>query len=713
MLVQIARVAMSLIAMATLLRADNGALAYAFPLRGVRIDGKLGDWPKTLRRYAIRRDERGRELAAKTAFEAHFRVGYCLETRSLLLAVEVVDAQHVVSDDPAARWDQHDVHVLYVDPTHSPRGSGAWLFAALGKQLRLMGNNTAWDPRVAEASRDDCEVAVARDGDTTIYEWRVVLGDRLRPGRSFGLDHLICDRDDKRDAALYLWGPNPAKSRGASRCGDVLLVDPAQPLETLRGRVAWAGRGDREFPRRVRVASLDDRELWVQVEADTEGRFELRLPAGEYEISSPFKTFGRGAWQRDTLDPSVRVRVRIGGDRVAEAKPLLLRRLPGLDALYPERGVLWREALAANERESRDATAEGAKRPRKSTQTREGSGAEQVGRADPPPSQLAREIDAFVRAAMKHYHVPGVSLAIVRGGRLAHHATYGYSNFYRREPVTKDTIFEACSITKIVFAFAVQRLVARGLIDLDKPMHEYLALEDVAQDARYRKITARHCLSHQSGFPNWRWSNPDGRLDIKFEPGTRFGYSGEGFEWLGRVAAKLSDKPLEQLLRDEVLTPMGFGKRTHFKDGDELQRVVAHGHWTTRTAARSTPDAIGVAHSMHCDALEMAAFMRALIAGKGLSADAYRRMLTPQRAAPREAGYPGPKWKRSYGLGFELLQSPYGLVYGHGGSNGDFKCRFEIYRDHDLGFVVFTNGSEGEHLYEALRRFLILGKQPR
>ena len=678
MLVHVFRASTALIAVAAALPADNGALAHAFPISGVRIDGRLDDWPKALKRYAIRRGTNGHELVSKADWEASFRVAYCLETRSLLVALEVVDEQHVSSDDPSLRWNRLDGHVLYVDPVHSRRGSGARLFAALGKQRRILGADGAWDPSVAKAKLGDCEVVVRRDGQTTVYEWRVRLGDRLRPGRSFGLDHLVCDCDDESESKLYHWGPGRGKSRGASRCGDVLLVDTAEKLKRVVGTVGWTDPSDRKFPRRVRVRSLSDDDLWVHVDADERGRFELLLPDGEYEVSSPFKSFGRGNWKLDSLDPNARVRFDVRGQGPVEVKKLCLRKAPSLDALYEARGLLWREANS---------------------------------RAD--HAENARAIDAFVRAAMSYYHVPGASLAIVRSGRVVHHATYGYANYYTREPVTKETLFEACSITKIVFAFAVNRLVERGVIELDKPIHEYLPLEELAQDPRYRKITVRHCLSHQSGLPNWRRYNADGKIDIKFEPGTRFWYSGEAFEWLGRAVARVCDKPLERVLRDEVLEPLGFGKRVFFADSPALSKVVAHGHWTTRTAARSTPSSIGVAHSMHCDALEMANFMTAMMAGKGLSAAAYDRMWKPQRQTQREKSYPGPSWKRGYALGFEVMNGPYGRVYAHGGSNGDFKCRFEAYRDHDIGFVVFTNGSEGEYLYEALRRFLILGKADR
>lgn len=125
-----------------------------------------------------------------------------------------------------------------------------------------------------------------------------------------------------------------------------------------------------------------------------------------------------------------------------------------------------------------------------------------------------------------------MSVVLVKDGKTVYYRTFGVRNFYTGEPVTRETLFEACSITKIVFAFLVNKMADRGEIDLDKPLCEYLPFVAMEHDPRHRKITARHCLAHRSGFPNWASNNDDGKLDIKAHPGTKFGYSGEGFEYV-------------------------------------------------------------------------------------------------------------------------------------------------------------------------------------
>src|SRR5262245_34185872 len=98
----------------------------------------------------------------------------------------------------------------------------------------------------------------------------------------------------------------------------------------------------------------------------------------------------------------------------------------------------------------------------------------------------------------------------------------------------------SASVTKSAFACLVMKLVDQGVVELDKPVYEYLPkplpayanYKDLASDPPYKKITARMLLDHSSGFPNWRRFTDDGRLSIAFEPGSRFAYSGEGIDLL-------------------------------------------------------------------------------------------------------------------------------------------------------------------------------------
>ncbi|MCS3798850.1 serine hydrolase domain-containing protein [Niastella sp. OAS944] len=157
-------------------------------------------------------------------------------------------------------------------------------------------------------------------------------------------------------------------------------------------------------------------------------------------------------------------------------------------------------------------------------------------------SKVVKNRHQFIETYQRYYHIPGVSFALIKEGKLVYHKTYGVRNRITSEKVEDQTLFAAASITKPVYAFAVERLADRGVIDLDKPLYEYLPYKDIEQDERYKLITERHVLTHRTGFPNWCWMNPDNKLNIKFKPGTSFGYSGECFEYIKLVVEKINGK---------------------------------------------------------------------------------------------------------------------------------------------------------------------------
>lgn len=134
-------------------------------------------------------------------------------------------------------------------------------------------------------------------------------------------------------------------------------------------------------------------------------------------------------------------------------------------------------------------------------------------------------LESKVRKAMDSLRIPGMSLAIINKGKIVYVKGFGFANLENRKPVTAQTNFEAASMSKPVFSFYVQRLANDGIIDLDKPLFKYLPATDI-NDERYKKITARMVLSHTTGLPNWREGE---KMELAFDPGSAFSYSGEGY----------------------------------------------------------------------------------------------------------------------------------------------------------------------------------------
>ena len=145
------------------------------------------------------------------------------------------------------------------------------------------------------------------------------------------------------------------------------------------------------------------------------------------------------------------------------------------------------------------------------------------------------EIDTTITHVMQAAEVPGLALALINKGNVVYMKAYGVKTMSPSEPLTVNSIMVAGSLTKVAFAYLVMKLVDDHVIDLDKPVYEYLsrplsdypAWRNIANDPRSKLITTRMLLSHTAGFNNARYFDPDHRLVIHFQPGTRYSYGSE------------------------------------------------------------------------------------------------------------------------------------------------------------------------------------------
>ncbi|MBN2433315.1 MAG: serine hydrolase [Acidobacteria bacterium] len=171
---------------------------------------------------------------------------------------------------------------------------------------------------------------------------------------------------------------------------------------------------------------------------------------------------------------------------------------------------------------------------------------------------------------MAHAHVSGLTIAVITEGEIAWSGAFGVRSTATREPVDENTMFEAASLSQPVTAYIILRLVDQGIMDLDTPLADYLPYPRLAGNERYRQLTARIVLTHTTGLPNW------GAGFIR-DPGVKFGYSGEGFLYLGRVAEKLTGLSLQDLAKREVFEPLGMG-HTSYVWNDAYAANDACGH---------------------------------------------------------------------------------------------------------------------------------------
>ncbi len=643
------------------IQADNGALAYAYPMKHVQIDGDLSDWPQQLAQYPIQIIRtRGTKPNSSNDFEAYFKVGYNLQNNSIYIAVVVTDDSHIIDRSISPAWDQQDKHLLYIDPTHSKRGSCPISYSATQIKREIGGSEFGWDPQTSRATWDNIELQISRQSNTTIYEYRVEL-ESLSANSVIGLDHVLYDKDEDdtgKGRSYIMWGPHAGKSGAPKRSGDLMLLEQGQALSKVSGKVLY--KNQKELKNKlIRISSKDHPKFWISTPVDSSGQYETKLPFGNYYLDFPDAFMDNGETET-RINQSIKYNFTASKNNLVN--PLFQIEPLQKPKLNQTKGILHHFSL-------------------KDTLL----------------------IDDYMQKMMHYYAIPGASLGIIKNGKLVYNQTYGVKNALTQESVVANSIFQAASITKPVFAYTVLKLAERGIIDLDKPLYQYLPFKALEGDERYKKMTARHVLSHQTGLPNW------GRK-LTFEPGTKYGYSGEGFEYLKRVVEKITKRNILDILDEEVLIPLDMTKNTYFVREAEMYGKAVLGHHHDLPTTNWIISRVGMARSMYTEANEFSKFVIALINGKGLKKETHQNMFSSQVSIPLNEENPVADWQRSFGLGMLIKDSPYGKCYGHGGSNQYFQSLFEFYKDQEMGFIIFTNNDMGYYLGNDLREFLIIGE---
>lgn len=336
-----------------------------------------------------------------------------------------------------------------------------------------------------------------------------------------------------------------------------------------------------------------------------------------------------------------------------------------------------------------------------------------IGRQAPVP---AEETEKRIPELMVAARIPGLSIAMIRDGKVAWHRGFGVANAETRAPVTDDTIFEAASLSKPVFAYAVLKLADRGLIDLDTPLSRYLPEPYIAGDERIDRITARIVLDHTTGFPNWR---PRGQpLKIFFVPGERFSYSGEGYVYLQKVVERITGKPLNDFMKETVFDPLGMNASSYVWRED-YDRLSATGHNLGGGAVeKRKPSQANAAASLHTTALDFARLVIAVMNGTGLEARSSGMMLTPQSKVDERCtnctDRPDfhPSASLSWGLGWGLEKTGGGSYFWHWGDNGVFRSFVMASREARNGVVMFTNSENGLAIAAEVTRLALGGEHP-
>ena len=320
---------------------------------------------------------------------------------------------------------------------------------------------------------------------------------------------------------------------------------------------------------------------------------------------------------------------------------------------------------------------------------------------------------------MKHYKVPGVSIAVVENGKLKWSKGYGYANTNTESRVDTNTIFQAGSISKPLAALAALKLVENGIVDLDKDVNIYLKDWKIPESkfTKNDKVTLRRLLTHTAGitvhgFPGYKQTdtfpsindvlNGNGntpKILADTIPGSIWRYSGGGYTVMEKMVEVISGLPFEEYMSKNILHPIGMTNSTYEQpldaeyhsnvsaaydnDGNIIDGLwhnypeqAAAGLWTTPSDLANYCLEIQKIHEGKKNGV--------------LSKETIDEMLT--------------KYKNNWGLGPSLQWEGDSLIFRHGGKNAGFTNEFISFANRGNAVIVMTNADNGRKIIGEILR---------
>ena len=306
-------------------------------------------------------------------------------------------------------------------------------------------------------------------------------------------------------------------------------------------------------------------------------------------------------------------------------------------------------------------------------------------------------IDRYVRTEITRYHIPGVSLAVLRGDRVVLARGYGYANVEHRVPATDSTVYQSGSVGKQFTAAAIVMLAEQGRLALDDSITRFLP----DGPATWRGITIRHLLTHTSGIADYTDSTLDTRRDyteaelvqlaakppLEFAPGDRWSYSNTGYVLLGIIIHRVTGVFYGDFLRDHVFRPLGMRTTRIISEADIIPNRAAGYHLVDDTLKNQdwvSPSLNTTADgALYFTVHDLAQWAIALNHWKIPSRAGLEASWTPVRL--NDGGsYP-------YGFGWQITQQRGYRRIGHGGAWQGFRTAIERYPEFDLSVIVLAN----------------------
>lgn len=346
--------------------------------------------------------------------------------------------------------------------------------------------------------------------------------------------------------------------------------------------------------------------------------------------------------------------------------------------------------------------------------------------AQPRSRPVGDAIDQAVQQGMAKTGSRGLALATVDAGKVTSVRTYGIRSA-SGAALSPTTIMYGASLTKAVFAYTVMRLVDEGKLTLDEPiagmmpkplpaygnLDDYGNWGDLAGDNRWRKLTPRILLTHSSGFANFSFLEPDGKLRFHFDPGARYAYSGEGLILLQFALEQRLGHSFEEEAQRLTFRPLGMKDSSlHWQD-KYVGRVADGWRVDGKALAHDHRDHVRVAGSMDTTIDDMARFAAAFAQGRGLSGKSRAELFRPQLPITTAAQFPtlqaevprSQRWRNlSAGLGVVTFSGSQGPGFFKGGHDDQTGNMMVCLRRKQRCIVLLGNDVRIEPAYASIVR---------
>lgn len=319
-------------------------------------------------------------------------------------------------------------------------------------------------------------------------------------------------------------------------------------------------------------------------------------------------------------------------------------------------------------------------------------------------SSRALALDKGFLTLLKKHKINTAGVAVIKNGHIIWQNQYGQQS--PGVPASNETLFNVASITKTVTAQTILRLVAQGKLSLDESISPYWIDPDLIDNPNHQQLTARMLLTHTSGFMNWRYFSSDYKLKLMNKPGTKFGYSGEGFKYLAKYAENKLGVPFEQLVNSTIFEPIGMNDVSMSVDKVNFSRIAMpldkngkfYGYYCHPQGYCKNEGRTSVAADMVITVEDYAKFMISSMAGDALSPmlKQDRNTIqgiqfsqaeidcseTPNIHCPTQLGY---------GLGWGITQLKNDKLIGHRGTDWSMVSLAYYYQGSGDGLIIFLN----------------------